>query len=237
MILLTITTACTEKAHENALAKRLSEQRVLWESLAKPTFLISSNYNQLSAFVQATENILSRQETPEQVSSDELTALNLFAHHFIHNQGSTHEAALERSDKLAKMFIAHQATVFTELAFNEQEKKFLDINSDVSLHIQQYVNTLTHFVSQHSVFTNGDFAWYEVDDQTKVMAYQRQYQNTRAYIAFNFSFDTVDMPFPFGFMNSTKITLWQSDAKSTERFVTQGSLPLRPFTATVVIVE
>jgi hypothetical protein len=60
--------------------------------------------------------------------------------------------------------------------------------------------------------------------------------NTRAFIAFNFSFDTHELPLPFGFMASTKVRMWQSDATKIQTFVTSQALTIRPYTAVIVIV-
>lgn len=79
---------------------------------------------------------------------------------------------------------------------------------------------------------------YYANNEEKLFAYQKQNKDgTRIYIVFNLSFDIHVMPLPLGFMNSTKIKLWQTDTIQIENFVTDQPLMIRAFSAAIVIVE
>ncbi len=56
-------------------------------------------------------------------------------------------------------------------------------------------------------------------------------------IAYNLSFDVHEMPLPFGFMSSTKVTMWQSDAPKKRSFVTNSTHIIHPYTVALAIVE
>ncbi len=79
---------------------------------------------------------------------------------------------------------------------------------------------------------------YEVDPANKIFAFMITSDGgQRAYFSFNGSFDIKDMPFPFGFMNSTKVTLWQTDSQKLDTFVTTQPIAVRPYNAAFVIIK
>ena len=232
--------ACSKQVDEPAFSKILSEQNKYWESLAKQTFLNSDNHNKLSELVTVTESLF---DEATEVMNNKVdnqngfsATINMFDHHIGNVYSQKSEATIERLDALARMLIVHQTSSLGKTRFNITEQEFLSSETANNTEFKQFLSGLQNFTEQNPVFQRGDFGWYFVDEKTHVMAYQRRLENTRAYIAFNFSFDTVDMPFPFGFMNSTKITLWQSDTNIIESFVTKGRVSLRPYTVNIVIV-
>jgi hypothetical protein len=92
------------------------------------------------------------------------------------------------------------------------------------------------------VLENGGLEVYYTNNAEGIFAYSRQNASARAYIALNFSFNTQEMPLPFGFMASTKVAVWQSDSvsasgKDIERFVTQQAIRIQAFSGKAVIVE
>ncbi|UTP73243.1 hypothetical protein NLG07_03095 [Alteromonas sp. LMIT006] len=50
------------------------------------------------------------------------------------------------------------------------------------------------------------------------------------------SFDTHQIPFPLGFMSSTKVSIWHSDTEEFATFVTQRPLSIQPLTLVIVKV-
>lgn len=79
---------------------------------------------------------------------------------------------------------------------------------------------------------------YEVDPANKIFAFMLTSEGgQRAYFSFNGSFDIKDMPFPFGFMNSTKVTLWQTDSQKLDTFVTTQPIAVRPYNASFVMIK
>lgn len=100
-----------------------------------------------------------------------------------------------------------------------------------------FYQSLTTLRAANPVLTDGAIDYYEADDDNNVLAYSRTNEDgARVYVAFNLSYDVQPMPFPLGFMNSTKIQLWQSDATTVREFVTDQPVSMRPFTASIVVI-
>jgi hypothetical protein len=72
--------------------------------------------------------------------------------------------------------------------------------------------------------------------QKGIIGYHFRHPDKRVYVILNLSYDHHEVPFPLGFMTSTKISIWQTDAPQFETFVTQQPLSIRPRTAIVVVV-
>ena len=97
----------------------------------------------------------------------------------------------------------------------------------------------TELQALHATFAvlhEGGIEVYHSDQASQTFAFSRTSPSNRAYIVFNFSYETQPVPMPLGFMASTKVTLWQSDTTGTRQFVTNQPIQMRPFTATIVIV-
>lgn len=100
-----------------------------------------------------------------------------------------------------------------------------------------FYKSLIQLRKNNPVLVNGKLEYYTADDDKSVLAYLRTNENgERVYVAFNLSFDTHPMPLPLGFMASTKVSLWQSDAPEIKTFVTQQPISMRPMTASIVII-
>jgi|GEM_PF-1467090 len=148
--------------------------------------------------------------------------------------GSTieNEARLAIEQQRNEQFIAHQFASFGELYLSPKDKDYLQQNETWS----QYIDSLIALGDEFDVFKQGEIDIYTASEEFSLFAYQRTLGNTRAFVAFNFSFDTVEVPLPFGFMTSTKITMWQSDSPKATTFVTSQALMIRPYTAVIIIV-
>lgn len=83
----------------------------------------------------------------------------------------------------------------------------------------------------------GTFSVYHVDEIKQLLAFSVIKEKRRIYAAVNLSYDTHEMPLPLGFMASTKVKLWKSDAGELSEFVTQGPLSIAAFSTALVILE
>ena len=99
------------------------------------------------------------------------------------------------------------------------------------------VLTLTSFIEQYDPLARADMRIYEVDVANQLFAYELRFEDARAYVMYNFSFDTHPLPLPLGFMASTKVTLYRTDNPEFKRFVTSGPLSITYHSSVVVIVD
>ena len=83
----------------------------------------------------------------------------------------------------------------------------------------------------------GAFDVYHTDEISQLLAFSVKTEERRIYAAVNLSYDTHEMPLPLGFMASTKVKLWKSDAGELSEFVTQGTLSIAAFSTALVILE
>tara|TARA_A200000159_G_scaffold38356_3_gene34617 strand:- start:3798 stop:4460 length:663 start_codon:yes stop_codon:yes gene_type:complete len=97
--------------------------------------------------------------------------------------------------------------------------------------------TLTAFIEQYGPLASADIRIYEVDVANQLFAYELRLKDARAYVMYNFSFDTHPLPLPLGFMASTKVTLYRTDNPQPKRFVTSGPLSITYHSAVVVVVD
>ena len=83
----------------------------------------------------------------------------------------------------------------------------------------------------------GAFDVYHTDEMRQLLAFSVTTEERRIYAAVNLSYDTHEMPLPLGFMASTKVKLWKSDAVELSEFVTQGPLSIAAFSTALVILD
>ncbi|MFC4700853.1 hypothetical protein ACFO4O_11835 [Glaciecola siphonariae] len=102
--------------------------------------------------------------------------------------------------------------------------------------LTQHQNQLNTLTTNYPVLTQGEFALYEANNHQGLLAYSRTLGKQRAFIAYNLSYDVHDMPLPFGFMASTKVTLWRMGSDQAKSFVTDRAIVIRPFEVVVVLV-
>jgi hypothetical protein len=127
--------------------------------------------------------------------------------------------------------ILQQALLFT-LPFPIDPQFRNDHRSDESIR-----NSLKELRDTYSGITTGIFRIYTADQDTQLLAYEIRSEDARIYVAINFSYDMYELPLPLGFMASTKIKLWRTDAPELNAFVTRGPLSIRAMTAAIVIVD
>ena len=99
------------------------------------------------------------------------------------------------------------------------------------------VLTLSAFIEQYGPLSSANMRIYEVDVANQLFAYELRFEDARAYVMYNFSFDTHPLPLPLGFMASTKVTLYRTDNPEFKRFVTNGPLSITYHSGVVVIVD
>lgn len=132
-----------------------------------------------------------------------------------------------------------QATQFTALSVSELDDlpAFTPtLNKQVIEDRKKLITELVALNAKYTVLNDGKISVYHHTQDTQTFAFSRTNTANRAYIAFNFSYETQALPMPLGFMASTKVTLWQSDTQGTHQFVTRQPIYMRPFTVTIVIV-
>lgn len=99
------------------------------------------------------------------------------------------------------------------------------------------LQSLNNMVETYPVFTQATAQLYDLSLEQNTFAFERKgANNVRAYIAFNLSFDVQEMPLPLGFMSSTKVTVWRSDAPEPDTFVTNQAFVMPALSAIIVIV-
>ncbi len=147
-------------------------------------------------------------------------------------QMPSNPAAAERLKQRLKLHLLHQF-----ISFQVQHTNRLDIPASLSSTIWgEYKSGLAELSQDYPVLVQGNFQIYAADNAIGVLAYSRRNDQKRAYIAYNLSFDVHEMPLPFGFMSSTKVSLWESDVGQLRTFVTSSPLLIRPLTAVIVLV-
>ncbi|OJF69987.1 hypothetical protein BK026_15060 [Alteromonas sp. V450] len=134
-----------------------------------------------------------------------------------------------------------------ELALDEREMALLttlfmtlplDKESALLLHnFALQKNTALELTEALKADAAGTFNVYHLDEIKQLLAFSVTTEKRRIYVAVNLSYDTHEMPLPLGFMASTKVKLWKSDAGELSEFVTQGSLSIAAFSTALVILE
>jgi hypothetical protein len=143
------------------------------------------------------------------------------------------QAKRERILLKARQAFILQVTALRQCILSEMHQSMMFDNDEN----EKYVNSFFELANGRDSFSRGDFSVYEANEDLALLAYSLIYKNQRAFVAFNFSYDNHEMPLPFGFMTSTKVTFWQSDVLLAETFVTSNPLRIRPFTVAIVLVE
>ena len=127
-----------------------------------------------------------------------------------------------------------EATLLTTLFLTlplEQESALLLHNFSLQK------NTALELIEALKSDVVGTFDVYHTDEMRQLLAFSVTTEERRIYAAVNLSYDTHEMPLPLGFMASTKVKLWKSDAGELSEFVTQGPLSIAAFSTALVILE
>ncbi|MBF7073341.1 hypothetical protein ISG33_08030 [Glaciecola sp. MH2013] len=223
--------ACSNKddESENSLGdlrdrlKNDSSYSSLWYEHAKNVFIEGAENStdgkrpsvnktgieRLADIINSPEELLAQQAPPSRASK-------------LPSQQSN-EAKLERLHQQELMLHAHLYTLCATCF--EQELQHSELLASLEKLSQDFPNL--HLGKLRAYYANND---------EKLLAYSIKSDKQRIYVAFNFSFDLQEVPLPFGFMSSTKVSLWQSDSENITSFVTQSPLMIGPFTAVIIIV-
>jgi hypothetical protein len=97
-------------------------------------------------------------------------------------------------------------------------------------------STVEDFQKKHRIFGFVEPEIYQLDETKQLLGYVYKTPNARVYVIVNLSFDTHQIPFPLGFMSSTKVSIWHSDTEEFATFVTQRPLSIQPLTLVIVKV-
>lgn len=142
------------------------------------------------------------------------------------------KAAQEHLLQRLKLLLAHQYLSFEGVVLSHHLK---ELSTDQS-ELLSYQTNVEALIAKHPVLNTGEFEIYHADNEQRLLAYKRRLGNKSAFIAYNLSFDMHEMPLPFGFMASTKVTVWGSDTQSPQTFVSNSPIIIHPFTVMVIIV-
>ncbi len=152
------------------------------------------------------------------------------------------DAKIERKRQKLQQLVIFQMT-FNQFGllfdFSNVSQTCIQHNESWLNSFLQSMQDLRKNLNQMGLFTKDvQIDIYDFDEQSKQFAYMlRGKGNQRAYINFNFSFDIQPMLLPLGFMNSSKINLWQSDAPNLVTFVSNKNIVSRPLTASVIMMN
>ncbi|WP_395340283.1 hypothetical protein PN836_016520 [Ningiella sp. W23] len=147
-------------------------------------------------------------------------------------QAATNYAASERLLKRFEMLAGHMAISMGQAVLSRPPLN--DIASSGAL--EEHMQSLLKLIQKYPVLKDAAIEVYAADSQNKLIAYSMRLNKARAYIAFNHSFDIHQMPLPFGFMTSTKVTLWRSSDTDVESYVTSSPIQIAPFEYVIVLV-
>lgn len=135
-------------------------------------------------------------------------------------------------DSRQKLLLAHQLSFLGELYV---EGVGAPLFADTA---STYVKSLRAFVAQFAHLDKSKVEFYTDDLAQNILAYYRSNdQHQRLFAIFNLTYDFHPIPFPLGFMSSTKIKIWRTDDPETREFVTNQTLYLRPLSGAIVLVD
>ncbi len=100
----------------------------------------------------------------------------------------------------------------------------------------QLPSAVEDFQQVHQIFGLVEPEIYQLDETKQLLGYVYKTSNARCYVIVNLSFDTHQIPFPLGFMSSTKVSIWHSDTEEFATFVMQRPLSIQPLTLVIVKV-
>jgi hypothetical protein len=200
-------------------------------------FFINTQHTEINGFAKKLDELLliSNDIGSTSVTLQTLSVESVLSRHFIETKESEEQrnpAQQVIEEKIDQQLLAHQLASFGEIYLSVNDINFVKQNPLWAA----YIESLKRLSEMSDVFKNGELNIYEANDNLGLFAYQRSKNNTRAFVAFNFSFDNHELPLPFGFMASTKVSMWQSDSPEIQTFVTSQALTIRPYTAVIIIV-
>ena len=233
--------SCSDKLERPILLKPAHLE--LWQASAQYTFLSDQGREHIALFVAYTEALLAQANGHEQTEHPLLTndILSTYVSNIKNkaqwsdnaNKTRLNDAELDRERTFTRLYLAFMMTSINTVdpKFQQQKERFSQESSD------SYKDNLAALSLAFGDFSAAQMQWYFIDEESQVMAFQRISEDKRAYIAFSFSFDNQQMPFPFGFMNSTKMSVWHDKSSTINTFVSNGALSLPSLSVMVVIVD
>jgi hypothetical protein len=201
-----------------------------WYELSYSVF-IDNEYDNIEGFASKLSGLLGDVNSEPAGMENAWLAPDVLTIEQANNQQSSARSRLFES--MQKMFVAHNMASFGKTMLSVNDTSFIQQNQEW----KAFIESLSQLGNMNNIFSKGEFEIYAANTTTGLFAYQRTFEGKRAYIAFNLSFDVHEMPLPLGFMSSTKITLWQTDAPDIKQFVTSAPLAIRPFTGAIVFVN
>jgi glycosidase len=141
-------------------------------------------------------------------------------------------AKIDLIEKHIQLFWAHQVSFYGSVFLSDEDQQRVETNAEY----KNYIASLSELALRYPAFHKGSIEIYEADNERRLFAFSRTYKKTRVFIATNLSFETHEMPLPFGFMSSTKVVMWESDNTNIREFVTQSAIAILPFTTAIIIV-
>ena len=141
-------------------------------------------------------------------------------------------AKIDLLEKKIHLFWAHQFGFYGDVFLSENDQQHIENNSEYT----EYLQSLSKLAQMYPAFHQGRTEIYAAANEKKLLAFSRIYKKTRVFIAVNLSFETHEMPLPFGFMSSTKVLMWESDNIQIREFVTQSGISILPYTSAIIIV-
>jgi glycosidase len=141
-------------------------------------------------------------------------------------------AKIDLLEKHVQLFWAHQLSFYGDVFLSDNDQQRIETTAKY----KNYLQSLSELALRYPAFHKGRIEIYAADNDRRLFAFSRTYQKTRVYVATNLSFETHEMPLPFGFMSSTKVVMWESDNIAIREFVTQSAISILPFTTAIIIV-
>jgi hypothetical protein len=141
-------------------------------------------------------------------------------------------AKIDLLEKHIQLFWAHQFSFYGDVFLSDNDQQYIETH----VKYKNYLQSLSELALRYPAFQKGSIKIYAADNERRLFAFSRTYKRTRVFIATNLSFETHEMPLPFGFMSSTKVVMWESDNIKIREFVTQSAISILPFTTAIIIV-
>ena len=228
----------SDKASNQSRSSKIpkSEHKAAWSSFASHAIVNDSDTVDVQMFAEQLSKLVDTSVQEWRVSKEYKTAqMNL-------PTLSNNTAKRERQTTKYKLFLLLLATSYGKDELHRVSQTLGPYDPVAKDEEAAYINSIRNLLDTFPVLEQGEMEVYYANNDEGLLAYSRQSDSARAYIAFNFSFSTQDMPLPFGFMASTKVAVWQSDSISAtgsdiKRFVTQQTISIQALSAKIVIVE
>ena len=198
---------------------KLSEAQTIKLKTLSNFLLTADNPNaNLLAFAKSIETVLaeSKLDHPSESAHANIMQVNHFQ-----NSGMTGI----RAELIELQAIFNFCLIGAETALSNKQSE-----------LNNRLENLAQLMDQNTRNSLNEIVFYYADNDTRLLAFSIESSDARYYVGFNYSWEIHEMPLPFGFMASTKVTTWESDIGRLNTFVTQQPIVIRPFTAMIIAV-